>query len=455
MHFPTEPTVYLDVTAMLGNRRQTGIQRVVRELARIGPSIAAQFRRNCRLVHAIGPHFYKLRFEHIDHERRVGLFRLAERRLGRRLLRQLWPLTTKPTLAGPDDLLLTLNATWDVPEWFQAVAEFRRTGFVASVLYDLTPLSHPQFHTAELSERFRVWLATMERHTDHWIGISQHVAAELRRHLAGQASDADGRRQPSVSAFRLGSQLDRRSISAATLESSRSPVGTDLGEIRPALTNYLSAASPTVLMVGTLEPRKNHLAMLSACRELWARDWPGQLLLLGRRGWQNDAVLQAIAGLPRERLLWLEDATDTELSLAYQRCALLAFPSWEEGFGLPIVEALTYGTPVLASDHPVHREVGGEACQYFPATEPSQLARLIEAATADGFDTLRRQAMCFRVVTWEQSCRQLIADAIVAQSRRRAELRLPKFSEHSASSPTKAVHPTASPWVASVNAKAA
>lgn len=449
MYFPTEPTVYLDVTQMLGNRRQTGIQRVVRELARVGPHVAAQFRRNCRLVQAIGPHFYKLRFEHIDHEQPAWLFRLAERRLGRRLLSRAWPLTTRPIVAAPGDLLLTLNATWDAADWFQAVAEFRRTGFVASVLYDLTPVSHPEFHTAELCQRFRVWLDAMQQHSDHWVGISQHVATELRRHLATQASCAADRRQPSVSAFRLGSQLNRGADAKPSIENDRSSMVERAEVIRPSLATYLAAATPTLLMVGTVEPRKNHLAMLTACRELWQRGWPGQLLLIGRRGWRNETVLQAIADLPRERLLWLEDATDVELRLAYQRSALLVFPSWEEGFGLPIVEALTYGTPVLASDHPVHREVGGEACMYFPAADPSELARRIEAATADEFRTLRHQASRFRVVTWEQSCRQLIAEAIVASSRRRAESRPLRSTENSSVSLINGAA-TAAPTLAAV-----
>ncbi len=444
MEFPDEPTVYIDVTQMMGNRRQTGIQRVVRELSRVGPAVASQFRRNCRLVHAVGSRFYRLRFEHIDHEQRAWLFRLAERRLGRRLLRTAWPLASKPVVAGAGDLLLTLNATWDVPDWFEAVAEFRRTGCVASVLYDLTPLSHPQFHTAELSQRFRVWLDKLERNTDHWIGISRHVAGELTRHLNASAGGSKSHRQPTVSAFRLGSELGSKprpdlgqggfaQRPAGSSGGSESSVAT---EVRPSLVAWLASGAPTLLMVGTLEPRKNHLAMLTACRELWREGWPGQLLMIGRPGWQHDAVLQAIADLPREKLLWLADASDAELQVAYQRSALLVFPSWEEGFGLPIVEALTCGTPVLASDHPVHREVGGQACQYFPAEAPAELARLIQVATEDGFQALRNQAKHFQAVTWEQSSRQLLADAILASSRRSPNHRRKQSSLSTVSRPT-------------------
>lgn len=463
MEFPDEPTLYIDVTQMMGNRRQTGIQRVVRELARVCPAVATQFRRNCRLVHAVGSQFYRLRFEHIDHEQRAWLFRLAERRLGRRLLRMAWPLTSKPVVARSGDILLTLNATWDVADWFAAVSEFRRTGFVASVLYDLTPLSHPQFHTADLCQRFRVWLDKLERNTDHWIGISRHVAGELAGYLNASVGNCESDRQPTVSAFGLGSELGRKSRpnlgqggvgprpggSPVVMESS---VPT---EVRPSLAAFLAADAPTLLMVGTLEPRKNHLTTLTACRELWRQGWQGQLVLIGRLGWQHEAVLQAITDMPREKLLWLSDASDVELQFAYQRSALLVFPSWEEGFGLPIVEALTCGTPVLASDHPVHREVGGRACQYFPAEKSAELARLIQVATGDGFCELRNQAMNFRVVTWEQSCRQLLADAILASSRQLANQRLQHSSLRFASRATIGSHGTSPPMAATASTRAA
>jgi alpha-1,2-rhamnosyltransferase len=463
MEFPDEPTVYVDVTQMMGNRRQTGIQRVVRELARVGPAVASQFRRNCRLVHVVGSQFYRLRFEHIDHEQRAWLFRLAERRLGRRLLRAAWPLASKPVLARSGDVLLTLNATWDVPDWFEAVAEFRRTGFVASVLYDLTPLSHPQFHTADLSQRFQVWLDKLARNTDHWIGISRHVAGELTRYLNASASNSESDRQPTVSAFRLGSELGRKSRpDVGQGEFAQRPGGAPFAlessvptEVRPSLAAFLAADAPTLLMVGTLEPRKNHLATLTACRELWRQGWQGQLLLIGRPGWQHSAVLQAIADMPREKLFWLADASDAELQVAYQSSALLVFPSWEEGFGLPIVEALTYGTPVLASDHPVHREVGGQACQYFPADAPAELARLIQVATTDNFQALRHRANHFHALSWEQSCRQLLADAILASSRHLANLRQPQSSRGSLSRPTIESHGASPTLAAPANTRAA
>lgn len=424
MYFPDEPTIYLDVTQMLGNRLHTGIQRVVRELARVGPAVAGQFRRNCRLVHAFGTKFFRLRYEHIDLKQPHLLFRIAERRLGRGLLKRAYPWTSRPIEPQPDDILVTLNATWDHPGWAQSVTDFHRTGFVANILYDLTPYSHPQYHTPELCERFTGWLSQVERHSDHWVGISRHVAVELARYLNRSQTHETKHHRPTVSAFRLGSDF----------QTGIGPEWSSLGslQIRPTLSTFLANRAPTLLMVGTLEPRKNHECVFQACTELWQRGWNGQLLLIGRAGWKCDTIVRSAKSLSPDRVLWLSDASDEELQFAYRQSRALIFPSWEEGFGLPIVEALRQGTPVLASDHPVHREVGRQWCHYFPAGSPQRLAAVILEQDQNGFQSLRNQAASFVPVTWEQSCRELMADVILAASKQREQanvFRLPGFQE--------------------------
>ncbi|MBL8890461.1 MAG: glycosyltransferase family 4 protein [Planctomycetaceae bacterium] len=409
MYFSDEPTIYLDITQMLGNRLRTGIQRVVRELARVGPNVAAQFRRNCRLVHAFGDKFFRLRYEHIDDHKRHVLFRIAERRLGRRLLKQVYPLTSAPITPYSEDILLTLNATWDHPGWVKAVADFHRVGFVANILYDLTPSTHPQFHTPQLSTRFNEWLADLEGTSDHWVGISRHVARQLTQYL--KRTNPHSGPSPTVSAFRLGCDFHPPSSSQGQRDARL--------EIRPTLTTFLAQRVSTLLVVGTIEPRKNHLCVFRACQDLWDHGWNGQLLVIGRQGWKSDEIVQGVRRMPKERVLWLHDATDEELDFAYRHSRALVFPSWEEGFGLPIVEALRQGTPVIASDHPVHHEVGRQSCLYFPADSPQTLAALIREQEQNQFQPAREIANRYEPITWTQSCRELIADVILAASKKR------------------------------------
>jgi alpha-1,2-rhamnosyltransferase len=188
------------------------------------------------------------------------------------------------------------------------------------------------------------------------------------------------------------------------------------------LAQFLSTNQPILLLVGTVEPRKNQVAAVQACRQLWQAGWPGRLLLMGRLGWKCDAIRDELLSLPPDQFHWVRDGSDAELHEAYRRATALVFPSWEEGFGLPIVEALSQGTPVLASDHAVHQEVGQQACEYFPADSPDRLAQLIRHHHADGFRTLRSRATRFVPISWEQSCRELIADVLVAARDRQPDV---------------------------------
>ncbi|MGD2114973.1 MAG: glycosyltransferase family 1 protein, partial [Acidobacteriota bacterium] len=138
------------------------------------------------------------------------------------------------------------------------------------------------------------------------------------------------------------------------------------------------------LFVGTLEPRKNVETLLDAWRGLRSRrrDVP-DLVLCGRLGWKGERLVRRLERGRDEG--WLHQpgyVADDELAALYRDAVLLAFPSHYEGFGLPLLEALAAGTPVVASDIPVLREVAGEAALYAPPARPDlwadRIGRLLD-----------------------------------------------------------------------------
>ncbi|MDI1334677.1 MAG: glycosyltransferase [Lacunisphaera sp.] len=120
----------------------------------------------------------------------------------------------------------------------------------------------------------------------------------------------------------------------------------------PAAATEAAPATPRVLCVGTIEGRKNHLALLEACAALWAEGLRFELQLLGlARADTAGRALAKIAALQRagHPLLYHGAAADAELHAAYRRCTFTVYPSFTEGFGLPVLESLQHGKPCVCS----------------------------------------------------------------------------------------------------------
>ena len=148
------------------------------------------------------------------------------------------------------------------------------------------------------------------------------------------------------------------------------------------------------LHVGTIEPRKNVAVLLAAWRRLRASGEPPPLVLCGGWGWKSEGIRGEIAAAAREGwLIHLGYVSAGELAALYAAAELVAFPSFYEGFGLPAIEALAAGAPLVASDLPVLREVAGDAALYAPADRPDLWAARISALLADAGlrDDLRRR----------------------------------------------------------------
>ena len=103
--------------------------------------------------------------------------------------------------------------------------------------------------------------------------------------------------------------------------------------------------------------------------------------------------------------------SDTELDYCYKNSKALVNPSLVEGFGLPLVEALHKGLPVLASDIPVFREVGEDFCTYFDLDSPNSLADIIIKIEKENKMPEVRKPQTYELTTWEESCRDLLTKA--------------------------------------------
>jgi glycosyltransferase involved in cell wall biosynthesis len=163
---------------------------------------------------------------------------------------------------------------------------------------------------------------------------------------------------------------------------------------------------PYFVTLGTIEGRKNHLLLLNCWRRLVAelQDAAAMLVVIGQRGWEAEAA-EAVLDHPGElagHLLELGDCADDEVRAWLKGARALLMPSFAEGFGLPLVEAMECGTPVLASDLPVYREFARDIPTYLRPDDADAWEQAIRAFTGDAPERERqkRELRHYRAPTW-------------------------------------------------------
>jgi glycosyltransferase involved in cell wall biosynthesis len=325
-----------------------------------------------------------------------GLFKSALFLLGGRLTASRYRAGGNGVQFQPGDILFLLDSTWHMNIW-PGVSDAKRHGArIGIMLYDLLPILMPETFVPELVASFQGWLKRAVRHADFFVCISEAVAEESRRHLEECFPDLRRRKVP-FGSIRLGAELD--TVNSAAV-------------VRPALREVFDHAGRPgpYLCVGTIEPRKNHRYLLDAFDLAWTQGAQARLCIVGRKGWKCAQVLERLQKHLQlgRRLFVFNDLSDAELRYCYRNAATVILPSIAEGFGLPVVEALTLGCRAWLSDIPVFREVGGEYCLYFDLRSPQSLAELVMRDERGLLEGPARPPSEFHWPDWQASCRELL-----------------------------------------------
>lgn len=281
-----------------------------------------------------------------------------------------------------------------VPQNAALYTAFRNRGVeVFFVVYDLLPLLRPDVFVPEADVNFRRWLEAVTSVADGVVCISRAVSDELANWLTENPPVRHGPLK--IDYFHLGADIR---VTAAAMQD----------ETHAALDAM--AATPSILMVGTLEPRKGHVQALDAFELLWDRGVQANLVIVGKQGWMMEALVERLRAHPEsgKRLFWLEGASDALLLRIYGAASALLAASEGEGFGLPLIEAAQHKLPIIARDLPVFAEVAGEHAFYFNGKRPADLADRLAAWLALHADRAAPSSAEMPWLTWAASAAQLM-----------------------------------------------
>jgi glycosyltransferase involved in cell wall biosynthesis len=232
-------------------------------------------------------------------------------------------------------LLVDLNFHFFESQSFKDLAQ-RGTPIIANV-YDVLPITNPEwFPPGSAKNLFVPWINSVLKYSSDIIVNSEATHVELKN--LKQFSSFKGR----VHVAPLGISNDFQRVQAERVHF-------------------------RTLLVGTIEPRKGHEDALNAFDQLHARGILAELHIVGRQGWMVESVITRITShnLYNKKLFWHNECSDVELNQLYGTSQVTLVTSKGEGFGLPLIEALSQGSKVVARDIPVFREIGQQSVIFF------------------------------------------------------------------------------------------
>lgn len=320
------------------------------------------------------------------HHRFLVCYRLSRFRCRRRFLR---PSAKRKFGVRLVQEPLTFWLPWQA-ELFHSLAQrppafhFRKE---VVTVFDLFPVSGENYSTAEFRRRFSALLAEAARRAARIITLSQYTAGELRRHL--------GVEEERIRVIPPGSGL--------------SPELATAGERLRERERWVGPGRTLVLMVGAIQNRKNSLGAVKAMALLPSHY---RLVLAGGNGYGSEAVHEFIR---REslgaRVMTPGYVPPEQLESLYKAANVLLFPSLEEGFGFPVLEAMARALPVVASRTSSLPEVGGDAVLYVDPRSVEEIAGGVKQLVEDSAlraELMRRGLDRVAEFSWRRAARQTL-----------------------------------------------
>lgn len=228
-----------------------------------------------------------------------------------------------------------------------------------TVIHDMTVFLYPQYHVFLSQYLQRIFLPRILKKSDHIVTNSNSTRQDVVQRFPFV--------KHKISSFLLGKdEAFQPKIDHSALE-------------------YFNIHQPYIVFVGTLEPRKNVQLLIRSFNTFKQKSGlPHQLVLIGKKGWKYQEIFHAIDSSPfKEDILWIGYIQKNDLITIYSMAEVFVYPSFYEGFGLPVLEAMACGVPVITSNVSSLPEVGGSAVKYINPDDEDELSKQISDICSD------------------------------------------------------------------------
>lgn len=296
---------------------------------------------------------------------------------------------------APEDVLYLLGGTWVHTEFIQEIKKLKNEiqFKIAHFIHDVTCIKVPHVHRDKSKEIMENWIKGVYEVTDYFLTNSQFSKEEI------------------LSVFKSYGYLPKEFIVAR--------LGDDITKLVEQ--TYVPekfkefCLDPFILCVGSFEPRKNHLLLYQTWRllfEKYQNNTP-KLIIVGSKGWLTDDFKSLILRDPilKDKIFWIQNVLEDELKWLYQNCLFTVYPSYYEGWGLPVAESLAHGKFCIASSAASIPEISGDLIDYFNPYDSRECFKKIEKAYFDETYLKSREKLViekFKTTEWINTAKQCL-----------------------------------------------
>lgn len=288
----------------------------------------------------------------------------------------------------PGDILFIM-ADWHSsdPAFVSYIVKLHGEGVrLVQICYDLLPIVTPQYSGHATSTLIQYTKAVYPLCEDIF-AISDHTKKDIKTWLKQNKLKA-----PPITVIRLGDDFKLSK-----------PI---VPKVDKFIKNHATFKN-FILCVGTIEARKNHTLLYYAYKFAKQQDIDlPPLVIVGRRGWKSDDIYEIITNDPetKDKFIFLANASDEELAWLYKHCLFTVYPSFYEGWGLPIAESVFNGIPCIASNTSSMPEVAGDLINYFnPCSVDECLAAILNMLKPGAIDKAKLRLKTYEPTSWEDT----------------------------------------------------